>query len=142
MTDAGIHWFAGLGYRPAVWTPPHRTDAVDPGRLIVAPDADVPLTKVDPFGHLPASGYAWGTWIPSGGPIPAAEARAAGIPGSELTSARPIPTPYWPPQPSYPCRCIVPPLNPPLPEPAPVPLPASAGLLLAAVVGLMLWRRK
>lgn len=39
MTEAGIHWFPGLGFRPAVWSS-HRTDGVDPARLIIAPDAD------------------------------------------------------------------------------------------------------
>lgn len=134
MTDAGIHWFPSLGFRPAVWSPPHRADGVDPDRLIVTPDADVPLTKVDPYAHIPASGYAWGTWIPSGGSIPAAEARAAGIPGSELTSAPPIPDPWWPPQPTYPCRCIMPPID--VPPVAPVPVPASGVLLIVALVGL------
>lgn len=41
MKDAGIAWFQGLGFRPAVLTPPHRADQVDPARLIPAPDADL-----------------------------------------------------------------------------------------------------
>lgn len=134
MTDAGIHWFPGLGFRPAIWTPPHRTDAVDPGRLIVAPDADVPLTKVDPFGHLPASGYAWGAWIPADA-VAAPQIATQDAPAHQVASSIAIP-PYWPPQPSYPCRCItVPPEVPPV---APVPIPASGILLAAAVVALMI----
>lgn len=138
MTDAGIHWFAGLGYRPAVWTPPHRADGVDPDRLIVAPDADVPLTKVDPYAHIPASGYVWGTWIPQ--PDAPHIASQAG-PVHQVASTIAIP-PYWPPQPTYPCNCITtPPVNPPLPPVAPVPVPASGVLLILAVAVLFIIRR-
>lgn len=74
IEDAGLVWFPGLGFRPAVWTPPHRADEVDPPRLVPAPDADVAYIggKYD----APA-GYAWGTWIPQ----PAAPAP------SQITSA-------------------------------------------------------
>ncbi|VDS07556.1 hypothetical protein PARHAE_00733 [Paracoccus haematequi] len=132
MTDAGIHWFEGLGFRPAVWSPPHRADGVDYPRLIVAPDADVPLAKVDPYAHIPASGYAWGTWIP-------ADAAAAPQIASPSTQVQQVASsiampPYWPPQPSYPCRCITPPVD--VPPVAPVPVPASGVLLIVALVGL------
>lgn len=111
MTDAGIHWFEGLGFRPAVWSS-HRTDGVDPERPVPAPDADVPfIAKYDPFAHVP--GYVWGTVLPA--------------------SSQPVPAP------SFPC-CVETGPYEPLPPVAPVPVPASAGLLIAAVVGLMLWR--
>lgn len=130
MTD--LHWFPGLGFRPAVWTPPHRADGVDPDRLIVAPDADVPLTKVDPYAHIPASGYAWGTWIPADAAAAPHIASQAG-PVHQVASTIAIP-PYWPPQPTYPCRCITTPVE--VPPVAPVPAPASGVLLAVALVGL------
>lgn len=135
MTDAGIHWFPGLGFRPAVWSPPHRADGVDYPRLVPAPDADVPLAKVDPFGHIPASGYAWGTWIPADA---APQIATPSTPVHQTASTIAIP-PYWPPQPTYPCRCIVPPVD--VPPVAPVPAPASAGLLIGAVAVLFIIRR-
>ncbi len=55
-TDAGIVWFHGLGFRPAVLTPPHRADQVDPARLVPAPDADIAYSaKFDPYAHLAAT---------------------------------------------------------------------------------------
>ena len=126
---APVIWFPMVGFRPAVWTPPHRHDHVDPPRLVPDPDADLPmLAKWDA-----PTGYAWGTVIPASlaGPVTASTVQSS---------------PWWPVDPLppvYPCNCITtPPVNPPMPEPSPVPLPASAGLLLVAVVGLMLWRRK
>ena len=50
--DAGIVWFAWLGFRPAVWTPPHRHDEVDPPRLVPSPDADEPLLAANPRTRL------------------------------------------------------------------------------------------
>lgn len=149
-TDAGIVWFNGLGFRPAIWTASHRADEVDPPRMVPAPDADVAYSsgKFDPFGHLPASGYAWGTWIPA--PV-APQITAASLAGP--TPLQPVSPwhhvtpsqPWWPSEPNwpdYPCNCITtPPINPPLPEPAPVPLPASAGLLLVSV-GALAWLRR
>lgn len=146
-TEAGgecIAWFDDLGFRPVIWTPPHRADGVDPDRMIVAPDADEPmLSKYDPYGHLPESGYGWGTWIPQpDAPQIAAASLAGPAAATSGTSTGITPTlPWWPIDtggPSYPCRCItVPPEVPPV---APVPLPASAGLLIAAVAGLMIVR--
>ena len=146
--DAGIQWFSGLGFRPAVWTASHRADGVDPQRLAVAPDADVALIgKFDPFAHIPSEGYAWGTWIPAS---PAPQITAASLAGPTPVPVpvygNPQPSPWWPTDPwgpDYPCQCITtPPVNPPLPEPAPVPLPASAGLLLVAIAILFIIRRK
>ena len=115
MTPAAVHWFEGLGFRPAVWSS-HRTDGVDPQRLVPAPDADTPLiAKYDPFAHVP--GYVWGTVLPA--------------------SSQTVPAP----QPWFPC-CIETGPYEPLPPVASVPVPASAGLLIAAVVGLALLRRR
>lgn len=114
-----VIWFAGMGFRPAVWTPPHRADEVDPARLVPAPDADVAyLSKYD-------------------APLVTASAPVS-TPG--LPWLAPI-TPGWPilpPDVDYPCMCIMPPVDPV--EPAPVPVPASAGLLIAAVAVLMIVR--
>ena len=136
MTD--LHWFPGIGFRPAVWTPPHRADDVDPPRLVPAPDADVAYHgKLDPWDHMPASGYAWGTVLP---PVPAPQITAASLAGPVVpfTAGPLIPGPWWPPV-DYPCQCITPD-GPDMPPVAPIPIPASAGLLIAAVAVLMLWR--
>lgn len=110
--DAGIAWFPGLGFRPAVWSS-HRADEVDPPRLVPAPDANVAyIAKYDPFAHVP--GYVWGTVLPA--------------------SSQTVPAP------SFSC-CIETGPYEPLPPVAPVPVPASAGLLIAAVVGLFIIRR-
>lgn len=133
----------GLGYRPS-WQP---ADFIGPRMdcpmWVAAPDADVAMIgKFDPWAAIPASGYAWGTWIPA--------SHAPQITAASLAGPTPAPAvwhpvtptqPWWPaPGPSYPCHCIVPPVDP-LPPVAPVPIPASAGLLIAAVAVLALWRR-
>ncbi|MBM3606204.1 MAG: hypothetical protein FJX25_16210 [Alphaproteobacteria bacterium] len=146
--DAGIIWFPGLGFRPAVWTPPHRADGVDPDRLIVAPDADTAFIAkytgptIDPYAHVPDSGYSWGTWLPADAPQITAASLAGPAP-QPVTPWQPL-TPWWPPfwpdGPDSPC-CIVQEPDTPLPPIAPVPLPAS-GILLACAVGLFLVRRR
>lgn len=88
MTDAGIIWFPVLGFRPAVWTPPHRADSVDPARLVPAPDADMPLlAKFDPLDVVP--GYAWGTWLPAAPPVCCIETG----PYTPLPSVETVPVP-------------------------------------------------
>ena len=146
--DAGIVWFAGLGFRPAVWTPPHRADGVDPARLVPAPDADLPfLAKYDALeAFIPASGYAWGTWIPAPQPAtPSAASLAGVVPGTPVHGSPWFPaTPLIPgePEPWFPCCIIETPTFPaPLPPVAPVPVPASASLLIAAVAVLFIIRR-
>lgn len=99
MTDAGIHWFPGLGFRPAVWSS-HRADHVDPPRLVPAPDADVAYLCGKP-GCLDALRITY-----NGG------ADFAAAVAADFSTV------------------------------APVPLPASAGLLIAAVVGLAMMRRR
>lgn len=159
MTPAGIHWFPGLGFRPAVWTPPHRADEVDPPRLIVAPDADVALiakvppalAPVEPYGHL----GNWGTVL---SPVTAAQPSAAALAGPVATVPwHPVaapPSPWWPSVPPIwwpvmppvidrPCPCIVPPPGPELPPVAAVPIAASGLMLAVAVAALSLrpvWR--
>lgn len=159
LADAGIHWFPLLGFRPAVWTPPHRADAVDPPRLIVAPDADAAMiTKVppaldplEPYGHM----TSWGTVLPEM-PVAVAQPSAAELAGPVATvpwhpvaappwwpSVPPIWWPTMPPLPDRPCQCIVPPPGPELPPVAPVPIAASGLMLAVAVAALSLrpmWR--
>ena len=144
--DAGVQWFHGLGFRPAVLTPPHRADQVDPARLVPAPDADLAYSqKFDPFGHMPATGYAWGTWIPAS---PAtATLTAADFAGpvtgpvtGPITAGPLIPGP-WPSEPEWPC-CVIREPDTPLPQPAPVPLEASAPFLIAAVAAFAIIRRR
>lgn len=142
--DAGVQWFHGLGFRPAVLTPPHRDDQVDPPRLVPAPDADVAYNaKFDPFGHMPSDGYAWGTWIPSAQApadrITAAEL-AGPVTGTSFSAGPLIPGP-WPPEPEWPC-CVIREPDTPLPPVAPVPVPASASLLIAAVAAFAIIRRR
>ncbi|MGN7867756.1 hypothetical protein [Paracoccus sp. 22332] len=135
-----VIWFAGLGFRPAVWTPPHRADGVDPDRLVPAPDADVAyLAKweapADTLGH----GFGFVLW-PATPAQPTTAELAGPIAGTSFTAGPLIPGPWHPPV-DYPCQCVTHPLvNPPLPEP--VPLPASAGLLLVAVVGLFILKSR
>ena len=140
--DAGIIWFAGMGFRPAVWTPPHRADGVDYPRLVPAPDADTPMLSK---WEAPATGYAWGTWIPQPDAPASPQITAALLAGpapQPVVSRQPL-TPWWPPfwpdGPDSPC-CIVQEPDTPLPPIAPVPLPAS-GVLLACAVGLFIVRR-
>ena len=126
MTDAGIHWFPGMGYRPAVWTPPHRADGVDQPRLVPAPDADAAYHgKLNPWDHMPAAGYAWGTWIP------AADTAAPQVTAASLAGQAPGP--------DYPCQCITPD-GPELPPIAPVPVSASGLMLVTAIVALVVLR--
>ena len=152
MTPAGIHWFPGVGFRPSVWTPPHRDDEVDPPRLIVAPDADVALiakvppalAPVEPYGHL----GNWGTVLP---PVTVAQPSAAELAGPVATApwypvaAAPftagplVPGPWWPPV-DYPCRCITTPPAPDLPPMAAVPVAASGLMLAAGILVFMLVR--
>ena len=152
MTDAGIHWFPGLGFRPAVWTPPYRADGVDPPRLVPSPDADVPMIAkvppMDPWDHMPAAGYAWGTWIPApatGAPQVTAASLAGPIPRAPVY-VRPGTPGTWLPGsgPDHPCHCIVtpPPPGPELPPIAPVPLSASGLMLVTAVVALLIAQRR
>lgn len=140
--DAGVLWFSGLGFRPAVWAPPHRADGVDPDRLVPAPDADVAyLSKWD----APAAGYAWGTVLPpvaADAPQITAASLAGPVPGPQPWHPT---TPTWPepwfPGPEYPCRCVeVPPVNPG-PQPAPVPIEAGSAVFLIAAMGALLARR-
>lgn len=148
MTDAGILWFEGLGFRPAVWAPSHRTDGVDPDRLVVAPDADVPLVgKFDAYAHIPASGYAWGTWIPAPQPAtPSAASLAGVVPGTPVHGTPWFPaTPLIPgePEPWFPCCVIETPTFPdPAPELPPVPIPASGVLLFTGLAVLAMLRRR
>ena len=146
--DAGIVWIGGYGFRPAVWTPPHRADHVDPPRLVPAPDADVAYLggKYDaPAGH----GFGFVLW-PDTGPPASPQITAASLagptPGPPVWHPSTPSQPWWPSEPNwpdYPCNCITePPLNPPLPEPAPVALPASASLLIAAVAAFAIIRRR
>lgn len=143
MTDL-IHWFPGLGFRPAVWTPPHRADEADPSRLVPAPDADVAYHgKLNPWDHMPADGYAWGTWIPAvdtAAPQVTAASLAGQMPGPIAAPWHPAtPTLPWWPVPEYPCHCITPP-GPELPPIAPVPVSASGLMLVTAIVALVVLR--
>lgn len=138
--EVGAIWFPVLGFRPAIWTPPHRADEVDPGRFVPAPDADEPmLAKYD--GAI--AGYAWGTWLPSVPLGPGAGIASLPVnPGAVVSSAPPIPDPWWTSQPTYPCRCIEPPIEP-IP-PMPVPLDGAGaylgGALIAAALMHAAWR--
>lgn len=139
-----VIWFAGLGFRPAVWTPPHRADHVDPPRLVPSPDADEPLlAKYDaPAGH----GFGFVLWLDTAPAAPqiTAASLAGPTPGPAVWHPSTPSQPWWPSepnQPEWPCCIIIGP-EPELPPIAPVPLPASAGLLLVAVAALALWRRK
>ena len=134
-----IAWFPMVGFRPAVWTPPHRHDDVDPPRLVPSPDADTPfLAKYDtPADH----GFGFVLWpdtTPAAPQITAAS--LAGVVPGPLTAGPLIPGPWHPPV-DYPCNCITPD-NPELPPVAPVPLEASGLFLLTGVAALWLWRRK
>lgn len=138
--DPGVIWFAGIGFRPAVWTPPHRADGVDPDRLAPAPDADLAyLAKWE----APSDAYVWGTWLPQpdtpGAQLTAAEL-AGPIAGTSFSAGPIIPGPWYPPV-DYPCNCITPD-SPDLPPVAPVPLEASGLFLLTGLAVLWLWRRK
>ena len=63
MTD--LHWFPGLGFRPAYMPADYIGPRMDCPMWLPAPDADVAYHgKLDPWGHMPASGYAWGTVLP------------------------------------------------------------------------------
>lgn len=137
MTDI-LHFFPGQGFRPAIYLNDFIGPRLDCPRLVPAPDADISYSaKFDPFGHIPATGYAWGTWIPAS----PATLTAADL-ADPFTAGPLIPGPWWPPV-DYPCNCIThPPVNPPLPEPAPVPLPASSICLLAGLAALALLRRR
>lgn len=138
--DAGVVWFHGLGFRPAIWTAPHRRDEVDPPRLVPAPDADVAYAAKYNGPVEIASGYeAWPGALPAVAPLTAA-GLASDLPGhgTPFASGPLIPGPWFPPV-DYPCRCITPD-GPDMPPVAPVPLPASAGLLLAAVAALFIMR--
>lgn len=146
MTDL-IHWFPGVGYRPAVWTPPHRADDVDPPRLVPSPDADEPMIAkmppMDPWDHMPAAGYAWGTWIPAAdtaAPQVTAASLAGQTPGPIAAPWHPAtpPLPWWPGH-EYPCHCITP-GGPELPPIAPVPVSASGLMLVTAIVALVVLR--
>ena len=151
-TDAGILWFVGMGFRPAVTTPPHRADEVDYPRIVPAPDSDVPfMAKYDalePF--LPSEGYAWGTWIPAAAPAvsvlaagPILSAAPAAPAGPSVWHPSTPSQPWWPSEPNepwFPC-CIVREPFEPLPQPAPVPLEASAPFLIAAVAAFAIIRR-
>lgn len=140
MTD--LHWFPGMGFRPAVHVNDYIGPRMDCPAIIPAPDADVAYLggKFDAYAHLPASAYTWGTVLP---PIPAAQVTAPALAGpvasAPFTAGPLIPGPWWPPV-DYPCRCITPD-SPDMPPIAPVPVPASAGLLIAAVAVLFIIRR-
>ena len=141
--DAGVLWFAGLGFRPAVWTPPHRADGVDYPRIVPAPDSDVPfMAKYDALeAHIPASGYAWGTWIPAPQPVtPSAASLAGVVPGTPVTVTPWFPaTPLIPgePEPWFPCCIIETPTFPAPPMPAPVAVEAHSLLLLVSALAFV-----
>lgn len=146
--DPGVVWFTGLGFRPAVWTPPHRADGVDPDRLIPSPDSDTAYAaKWDASladSTTDAPGYAWGTWLPS---APAPQITAASLAGP-VVGPQPwtLGAPRWPTWPGvlggsdYPCQCIVPPVDP-VPPLAPVPVAADAALFLLTALAVLFWRR-
>ncbi len=138
--EVGAMWFPGLGFRPAVWTLPHRHDEVDPPRQVPAPDADVAYAaKYDGPVLVTSGSVDWPGALPAVVPLTAA-GLASDLPGygTPLASGPLIPGPWFPPV-DYPCRCITPD-GPDMPPVAPVPLPASAGLLLAAVAALFITR--
>ena len=147
--DVGVQWFHGLGFRPAVLTPPHRADEVDYPRLVPAPDSDVPFMAkweaLEPF--LPSEGYAWGTWIPApvtDAPQITAASLAGPVAGPSVWHPSTPPQTWWPSEPNepwFPC-CIVREPFEPLPQPAPVPLEASAPFLIAAVAAFAIIRRR
>lgn len=120
------------------------------GDKAIRADDTVLIAKVppfDPFGHLPAPAYTWGTWIPAPvtvAPQITAASLAGPTPGPAVWHPVTPSQPWWPsePHPEWPCWTCQPPFNPPLPEPAPVPLPASAGLLLVAVAAFAIIRRR
>lgn len=142
--DAGVQWFVGMGFRPAVWTASHRADEVDPVRLVPAPDSDVPfMAKYDALeAVLPSEGYTWGTWLPQPA-TPVAQVTAAGLTANVPATPYSATPPEWDwgtPDWQGPCCIETGPFEP-LPEPSSVPLPASAGLLLVVVAALALLRR-
>lgn len=143
--DPGVIWFNGLGFRPAVWTSPHRADEVDPARLVPAPDADEAYaSKYD----LPATltgkpdGYAWGTWIP-GDAAGARQITAASLAGP-VTASTVQPSPWWPllpTEPEWPCCIVDRPTYPEPTHPAQVPVEAGAGAFLLVAVGALFARK-
>ena len=142
--DAGIAWFAGVGFRPAVWTPPHRHDEVDPPRLVPAPDADVPLlSKYDAPLDTPGNGFGFVLWPDTAAPAApqiTAASLAGVVPGPPPFTAGPlIPGPWHPPV-DYPCNCITPD-SPDMPPVAPVPLEASGLFLLTGLAVFFIIRR-
>lgn len=141
--DAGIIWFAGLGFRPAVWTPPHRHDEVDPPRLVPSPDSDVAYLggKYDAPADTPAGhGFGFVLYPDTAAPAQLTAAELAGTIPGPFTAGPLIPGP-WPSEPEWPC-CVIREPDTPLPPVAPVPVPASASLLIAAVAAFAIIRRR
>ena len=145
MTDI-LHFFPGQGFRPAIYLNDFIGPRLDCPLIVPAPDADIAYSaKFEPFGHMPASGYAWGTWIPAAAPAATAEtvlsAATAGPAAAPPFSAGPLIPGPWPSEPEWPC-CVIREPDAPLPPVAPIPTPASASLLIAAVAAFAIIRRR
>lgn len=145
LEEAGVVWFTALGFRPAVWTPPHRNDHVDPARLVPAPDADEPYSKYDLPVTLdaPTEGHGFGFVIWPGDAMQITAASLAGImPGPIFASISPGVFTLFPPvsiccDKGTPGTVVVPPVD----QPAQVDIEASSATLLLAGIGFLFGRR-
>ena len=141
-----IHFFAGMGFRPAIWIT-HRDQYGDRPPLIVGDDAPL-VAKWEAPSDTPAGhGFGFVLWpnTPAPAQLTAAELAQGNIKNPDIAHphwpAGPlIPGPWHPPV-DYPCNCITPD-SPDMPPVAPVPVPASAGLLIAAVAAFAISRRR
>lgn len=141
FTDAPVMFLVGYGFRPAHMPADYVGPRMDCPMWLPAPDADAAyLAKYD----APASGYAWGTVLPSDTAPIAPQITAASLTDTvTAVSATPHPSQWWPVDPLPPVGpcCVIREPEPELPPVAPVPLPASSGLLLAGLALLWLWGR-
>lgn len=139
-----LHWFPGLGFRPAYFPADYigpRLDCPLPFRADDSPYAG----KLDPWQPIREAGYAWGTWFPA---LPVGDA-----PQVTAASLNPAPAPgtwggIFPPRGGWPgggwcCNSGVPP-NTELPPLAPVPIDQSGAFLGGVLIALLMiaaaWR--
>lgn len=140
-----IHWFHGLGFRPAVWANDYIGPRLDCPMLVLADDSPMEGKSVaaplDPYAFIPPSVLDEVVVAAAGPPVAPTSTPVAAI-------TRDPALPGWPGFPSWPHWPGTPGVihpgdpDPHIPAPALVPLADALPLLLTGIVMLAIFRRR
>lgn len=133
-----IHWFPGVGFRPAIWASDFIGPRLDCPLLILGDDSPIdgkaaaPQYPIDPYAIVPPSALGEAVVAAAGAP-----AAPTGTPVASITRDPALPGwpgfPSWPHWPGKPGVIQPGTQDPHIPPLAPVPGPEAAALLLTAL---------